>query len=912
MRQVVHRKILKHLLRVAASLCLLITVLLLTRTTAATAQDNGLDNEYDNGLGNNFNNSEEVNNGFNSSNEDFDSNGAFANNSGNRSDAENGANSSGDGTINSADFDTSAFDDSFANEDPADVAPVGSTSADPLAAVASRGPAASSGEDEFDKGLRSFNQDLRKTLQSRFLRDLRRYCLDYCSLLSFDVTSKEVFDAVNPDLGFDNGAASERSFEADRVTADVLIDVRYGQRNTERLKKLIDSVVRTYSFPVDVVWTPIELPETDDSAKSVAEVKKQFGVNIRAELERVVRDFCPAECSVTDLQVQVEQASIDDISDGSLSRYIFARGARGSVYVKGVNAAVSVNADMEEPRRLRIENLLREVLQPFGSVNLSIRQMSFPRSAEELRKDLEAERADPYGLEKLRQMLAIFKEFAGTKEIIRETSSSESSARTESSASNSSSSSSIKESDRSASLSEQKSSSDSRSETGLFGLSEEMLYVVGAILLLLVIAGAVGLRFVMNGRRMQQVVDEGLSGPRVVGVATLPAGGGYGAPNGASLTAQASGGSAQSEDLVRMLEIQKIKDELIQTFLRQPKVAREVFGRILKEDGVLHAAKCVSIFGEIVTFELLDDNELKDGLTTLAEYVHKNVPRVDPKEELEILQALKLRVAAGKIKVMTAKGTGSFDFLRAKSARQIYNLIADENPESQSIVLTQLDKSKRNAVFDLFEGESKVGLLRALCQGRTVATEYLMSLADALRRKAQRLGILDQGAMTGVDVLLDLLGQANLSEQQNLMTELDATNPEAARMVRSSLVTPETLQFIRDGLLIEVFLSLEAQTLATFLAGCADHLRSLILSKVPQDIAEDWYEMLSGIKSIDPENYRIAEMQILTKVRSFSESGMINLLEINQSLFPVVHQSGASVESGRGRRSFRISQSIVA
>jgi flagellar motor switch protein FliG len=875
-----------------------ILAVFLLPASLAYSQENDSVDDFDNGLSNETDNYE---NDIYNSNTEFDDGGAFANSFENNAVQDSDQSNS---SLNQAEFDQSAFEDPFAEEP----APAG---ADPLDGIVGQVSESVGREDEFDKGLRAFNQDLRKALQSRFLRDLRRYCLDYCSLLSFDVASKEVFDAVNPDLGFDNGASSERSFEADRVTADVLIDVRYGQRNTERLKKLIDSVVRTYTFPIDVVWTPIELPESDESAKSVAEVKRQFSINIRAELERVVRDFCPDECSITDLQVQVEQASIDDISDGSLSRYIFARGARGSVYVKGASAAVSINADMEEARRQRIENLLREVLHPYGSVNLSIRQMSFPRSADEIRRDREAERTDPYGLEKLRQMLAIFKEFAGTKEIIRETSLSESTARNESSALNSTSSSSIKESDRTASLSEEKSSSDSRSETGLFGLSNEMLYIIGALLLLLIIASAVGLRFVMSGRRMQQVVDEGMSGQRVVGLAAMPGPMVHGgvAPAVPSL---GSSGAGQSDDLVRMLEIQKIRDELIQTFLRQPKVAREVFGRILKEDGVQHAAKCVSIFGEIVTFELLDDNELKDGLTTLAEYVHKNVPRVEPKEELEILQNLKLRVAAGKIKVLTTKGTGSFDFLRAKSARQIYNLIVDENPESQSIVLTQLDKSKRNAVFDLFEGESKVGLLRALCQGRTVATEYLMSLADALRRKARRSGILDQGAMTGVDVLLDLLGQANLSEQQNLMAELDATNPEAARMVRSSLVTPETLQFIRDGLLIEVFLGLEPQTLGTFLAGCADHLRNLILSKVPREIAEDWYEMLSSIRSIDSENYRIAEMQILTKVRSFSESGMINLLEINQSLFPMHHQNGFASESERGRRSFRISQSIVA
>ncbi len=817
--------------------------------------------------------------------------------------------------INFADENETGFDNSSLN----DVEFNNTAFEDPFENVGESNSAGNSGSDfgggqenasQYDSQLREFNSSLKRSLRHRFESDLRRYCFQYCSLLSFDVQSSEVFDAVNPSLGFENTATEDRTFNAERVTADILIDVRYGERNTERLKKVLENVIKTYSYPIALTWTQIELPATDSSAKSVAAVKQEFTTRIRSELDRVVRDFCPDECQISDIQVQVEQASIDEISDGSLNRYIFARGARGSSYVKGVTASLSINSEMDPSRQDRIESLIREVLQPFGSVNLSLRRLSFPRSAAEIRRDRQAEREDPYGLEKLRQMLQIFKEFAGTKEIIRETT-------TDSRSESSLSESSLKESTRDSSLTSETSSSLAEKlnakETGPLGLTQEMLYVIGGILLLVVIAGALGLRFVMAGKRMQQVVGEGMGVPHTVGIAGVPAPAGGGAAVGGPVSlAAAQGQSVNHDELVRSLEIQKIKDELIQTFLRQPKVAREVFGRILKEEGVQQAAKCVSIFGEIVTFELIDDNDLQDGLATLAEYVHKNVPQVESEEELKMLQSLKLRVAAGKIKVMSSKGTGSFEFLQSKTANQIYNLIADENPESQSIVLTQLPKSKRNTVFELFEGESKVGLLRALCQGRTVATEYIMSLADALRRKAQRSGILDQGAMSGVDVLLDLLGQASLNEQQNLMAELDSTNPEAARMVRGSLVTPETLQFIRDGLLIEVFLGLEADTLATFLGGCPEHLRNLVLSKVPQDLAEDWYELIRGLHSIDSENYKIAEMQILTKIRSYSDSGMINLLEINRSLFPVQNLSTVVDSRSSRRKSFKISQSIVA
>lgn len=790
--------------------------------------------------------------------------------------------------------------------------------ADPLSGVGS-----SFATDDFDKDLRTFNSTLKKQLLSRLERDLKLYCLGYCSILSFDVESSEVFDAVTPDLGFENSSRAERSFAPQKVVADVLVDVRYGQQNTERLRKLMDSLTRTYPHPITINYSMIELPETDDSAKSIAEVRSQFVRRITDQLSRVQRDFCPDECAVSDVQVQVEQASIDDISSGSLSRYIFARGARGAVYVKGVEATLTINADMSRERSKKIEDLFREVMKPFGAVNLTVRQISFPISATEIERNRQAEAEDPYGLERLRRMLEIFKEFAGTKEIVRETnrfeqtSSSQTSVNETSLESSSSSNTENSSSTQNSESSEISKSAleDRTSQTGILGLSPTMLYIVGGILLLLLIIGIFGLRYIVTGKRVQAIVSEGIAGGNQ-NISQSPDGtpvvysGAVSGPSGFVTAAPSLQGEA-SETFVRRLESQRIKDELTEIFLRQPKVAREVFSRILKEDGVSYAAKCVSVFGEIVTYELLEDSELKDLVASLAEYVHRNVPRLNAAEEHELLESLKLRVSAGKIKVMSDKGLGSFDFLKSRSARQIYNLIADENPQSQAVVLTQMGKSKRNAIFDLFEGESKIDLLRALCQGRAVANEYLLSLSDALRRKAQRSGIFEQGLTTGVDVLLDLLAQSSLDEQQNLMAELDGTNPEAARMVRSSLVTPETLQFVRDGLLIEIFLGLEPQTLATFLAGCREHIRNMALSKVPPDMAQDWFDIISTIPSIDPEIYKVAELQVLQKVRTFSESGMINLLEINESIFPPQRSNQGGQNSGPMRRRFKISQGIA-
>jgi hypothetical protein len=76
------------------------------------------------------------------------------------------------------------------------------------------------------------------------------------------------------------------------------------------------------------------------------------------------------------------------------------------------------------------------------------------------------------------------------------------------------------------------------------------------------------------------------------------------------------------------------------------------------------------------------------------------------------------------------------------------------------------------------------------------------------------------------------------------------------------------------------------------LAGTREHIRSLILSKAPEELAESWIEELSNVKRIDEQNYRLVEMKVLNRVRYLASEGLINVLDINEMIFAPDTASG--------------------
>ncbi len=801
-----------------------------------------------------------------------------------------------------------------------------------------------------DSELEAFNGQMDSKIRPRLSADLQRYCLDYCSILSIDVSSQESFNTSNTDLGFEGtGSSQGRTFQTSGARAEVMVDTRFGTGNIERLQKLFSKILERYPLRMDVQWSLVTFPDSATSAKSEAQVRADFALTVRNQLERVVTEYCPRDCKVANLDVVVARAGADEVQNGDAYRYLFSRDGKGALFVRGVNASLALNSLMDAERKDRIRLLMNETLLPFGNVNLQWREIPFPRSAEEIQKDMDFERNDPWGLKRLGEALKIFREFANTKEIIREntTSSSDRTAserssensRSESERASSSSSLTKSESERARELqnSSEKNSSSLTADEGEGFWNKETTLIVGGLLLALVVAGALGLRWVVTGKRMQQVINEGMVGvghaPQgMMGVAMDgTAGVAGGMPMGGSAvpmmgmatgmaTGMAAGGFAGAaaylpEDVKKAVALATLRDELVQIFVTQPKVARDVFGRLIREDGIENTSKLVVIFGEMMIFELLGDADLKKEIYTLAEYVHVNPPEVSEDEQLTILRSLKLKMTAGKMRLMTSRTLDMFDFLKAKSGRQIYDLINDESPRSQSIVLTQLSTEKRRTVFELFEGQSKVDLLRELSNNDVVQREYLHNVAEALKRKAASRPQFDGENVQGIDVLLDLLERAELGDQRNLMEDLDRNAPEIARMLRTRLVTVETLPYVRDGLLLEIFLSLESQTMATFLAGTREHIRNLILSKAPPDVADNWVEGLEQIRHIDAEALRLAEMQVIAKLRSFANQGLVSLLDTNLALYPKaevdVNDEGGT-NAAHAKRVFKISNPLVA
>ena len=737
----------------------------------------------------------------------------------------------------------------------------------------------------------NLSESTKKKAKEKIADVLTRYCGQFCQLIDVQVSIDEQIPDGD-DMGFESTV--NQSAKADLIItalkASIQVDERIGVVNQTRLENILKVHLGSLALKSEVQWNPVKLPRItryaegepgflidaptngdypegewdfrpQDYSGKAQQLREKLDRKIKSTLNNIIAKYCPNQCIIE--QIDIMGAMIDPRSAVKLPRNQQLRSDSGrSIFqIDSIDVDITMDEKLTEDERNRITALMRSKLRFASPINLNIGIIDFPESYADIQAKNRSNTNDPYGLEKLRKMLIMFRDLAGTKEIIN-TNTTETQSSTD------------KQSDTRSNESEKRRDLSSLEANSAWD-TDELVFTIGALILLvgLVIYGIMKARqsnrdaldmMVMANPQEKTEGEENRSGD---------------SKSKDEITAE------KREDLSLQLKIDEIKDELIDLFIENPKVAKETFSRFLKEDGVEDTAKYVHVFGHLIVFELLKDPNFKRELYELSEYYHNSDFEFERSEEYELLLKLKTRVTASEIRVLTRKSSEKFDFLAKLDSSQVFQLIKEEKVQVQAIVLTQLDRKKRQAVFDLYMGEPKVQLMNELSTAETIPKEFLFNVAKVLQRKVISKPEFDTENLRTSDILLDLMEKAALEEQKTLMTTLQKNNAETARSLKAKLVTIYMLPYLKGGHLLELILSMDREDLLVFLSSTHDDIRNLILQKAPEELSDSWIEEMETFNSPDEQTFRLVEMKLLNKIRSLANNGVISLLDINSLIF---------------------------
>jgi flagellar motor switch protein FliG len=721
---------------------------------------------------------------------------------------------------------------------------------------------------------------------------LDKYCHDECKLMGVTVT----VDLANQEEvapGFDElevtGKSNDLAPSSGRVK--ILMNDKVGPVSRTKLLELVQQYLDTLEYPMRIDTQIAHFPQPQGTEGKISQLRERVSKQFKEVLEDLLRQFCPQQCLLADFNLQTEVVNGEEAQYGSSGEFI--QDGDTAIKIKDISATLLMDETLSPEEQSNIIEMAKLKTNSFKNVSLTGRSLKFPRPTSFSQKNAHGvgigNSSDPLNASDSTKNLNSTQD---SKSNTSANSDSKTNLESKTNSESKNNSETVNKSNNSNNSTNNNAESNTRQEK--FERFEKIervengdavqaelqkfkvfgLIFACSVLALLIFIAVAGFRQSSGGTSIHRVIQELTSDPA----------------SEAPVAASSSESSASTKDtsnfaLSKRYEIERLLEELSSIYAQQPRVAKQVFSRVLTEEGVEVTAECIHLFGEGIVIDMLRDPSLQTDVTELMEYYAKNPLELDDEHKLELLRKLHSRTIAGKLIVLGNRSSNLFDFLAEMDGLQILELIRTESLTVKSIILTQCDPQKRAAIYAQLDPEIRMKLLAELSRIDYLPRDYIFNVATALKRKRRENPRLNTEALPGSEVLVSLLERTGQEMQKTVVKSLETTSPDSARTVKSKLVSIDTLRFLRDGQLLEVVLSLKHDELIQFLKGTTEEIRKTIFVKSPKELVVELEEELGQVGALSRETYQAVERKILNRMKVMANDGHINLIETNERMF---------------------------
>lgn len=735
-----------------------------------------------------------------------------------------------------------------------------------------------------------------KTEAEKDIRDLlepllSKYCSEDCKLMSIAV---EVDFATQENLapGFDDvDSGNLNELEPASARVKLLIDEKVGPISRGRILDLIKQYLDNLTYPVKVDTELVRFPQPVGSASRVNQLREKISKLFRDTMEDVFRQFCPNQCMLADYSLQTELINPEEAQYGASGEFFEDNGT--AIRIKDLASTILVDETMSPEEQKNILEVSKLKTSFLRNVSLSLKSLKFPVP----RFD---ENGRPiYGVDGTGKYAngTYGKENKESKDSLNKSEEFKNSQKSNSESENSNNSTSNNSDTNQKQERYEKFEKIERVENGdavqkelekfkVFGL----VFAGSVLVLLLLLAFALFTKRKERHENIQETTST--NSPKTDGEGNIIS----------ASSALPEGVDEPLANVMKRYEIERLKQELMETFAQYPKVAKQVFSRILTQDGVEVTAQYLHIFGEHIVIGMLRDPSLQSDLNELMEFYARTPLELTDDETLELLKILHNRTVSGKLMIMSASASNHFDFLAELDGMQILELIRNETLTVKAIVLTQADPQKRVAIYSQLDETTRMKLMTELSRIDYLPKDYIFNVAESLKRKRKENPRLNTEPLPGSEVLVSLLERSAPDTLHQVMSSLENSNPDSARTVKGKLVNIETLCHLQDNQLLEVVLSLKHDELIQFLKGSEPTVRATILNKAPRDLSIELEEEMENLPVPNRDTYLSLERKILNRIKVMANEGLINLQETNERLFSIKNAFEGATQNGTGQQ----------
>ena len=227
--------------------------------------------------------------------------------------------------------------------------------------------------------------------------------------------------------------------------------------------------------------------------------------------------------------------------------------------------------------------------------------------------------------------------------------------------------------------------------------------------------------------------------------------------------------------------------------------------------------------------------------------------------------------------IVMGGGAKGLDSLKWMDFKQVANIIRNEHPQIQTIVLSYLDPQQSAEIMGQFTDKVRLDLMMRIANLEEVQPAALQELNEIMEKQFAGQAGAQAAKMGGFKAAADIMNFLESNVEGLLMDSIRENDEEMSQQIQDLMFVFENLTDVDDRGMQAILRDVEQDALMKAIKGADDTLKEKIMSNMSKRAAEMLADDLEAMGPVRISDVEAAQKEILAVARRLSDAGEIML-----------------------------------
>ena len=227
-------------------------------------------------------------------------------------------------------------------------------------------------------------------------------------------------------------------------------------------------------------------------------------------------------------------------------------------------------------------------------------------------------------------------------------------------------------------------------------------------------------------------------------------------------------------------------------------------------------------------------------------------------------------------RILIGKKAEGLESLKLMDANTVAQIISQEHPQIQAIILSYLDADQAGDILSFFPERLRSEVITRISSLKPVHPDAMAELDLVLKRQFAQSES-SSSNLGGVKTAAEILNNVTSSIEQSIMEQIDELDSDLAAEITEMMFVFEDLKEVDDRGIQALLREVTSETLILALKGADDDLKEKIFSNMSKRAAELLADDLEAKGPVKVSEVEGAQKEIIGIARRMESAGEISL-----------------------------------